>query len=310
MKLFVGIVAFLLSAQVALACSPGPDWPPTPQQEFDRADTVFIGTVTQVVRDGDFYITFEVATTYKGSYVADYYTVTIPDSSAECGYDDAATFTPGSVWVMYTDEEGWTTHLQGNAQYGTIAEARGVMQEFFEADTACIKIYQPVCGLVDTGIRCVTTPCPASEEKTFPNSCYLEQAGAEFLYEGECGYIAPPGNPIVEPPTVQPPVSWPVPSGCQSWYDGCNWCSRDTPTGPAMCTLRACMQQEPAYCESYFEGISIQQPVNPNNPVSSDVQEPEVSIDTLDAAMPVKKQTFVGRVMQFWGNFFTNLFGF
>jgi hypothetical protein len=35
----------------------------------------------------------------------------------------------------------------------------------------CTFQYEPVCGLVDTGKRCVTTPCPASEWQTFSNGC-------------------------------------------------------------------------------------------------------------------------------------------
>ena len=35
----------------------------------------------------------------------------------------------------------------------------------------CTREYRPVCGLRDTGIRCVTTPCDSSEWKTFGNPC-------------------------------------------------------------------------------------------------------------------------------------------
>lgn len=35
----------------------------------------------------------------------------------------------------------------------------------------CTQIYQPVCGLIDTGIRCITTPCPSAEYKTLGNAC-------------------------------------------------------------------------------------------------------------------------------------------
>ncbi|MGB1580392.1 MAG: hypothetical protein ACPHER_02670 [Nevskiales bacterium] len=35
----------------------------------------------------------------------------------------------------------------------------------------CTYEYQPVCGLRDTGIRCVTTPCPSAEWKTYGNAC-------------------------------------------------------------------------------------------------------------------------------------------
>lgn len=35
----------------------------------------------------------------------------------------------------------------------------------------CTRDFRPVCGQVDTGVRCVTTPCPSTEKKTFSNAC-------------------------------------------------------------------------------------------------------------------------------------------
>lgn len=35
----------------------------------------------------------------------------------------------------------------------------------------CTKIYQPVCATRDTGVRCVKSPCPSTETKTYGNSC-------------------------------------------------------------------------------------------------------------------------------------------
>jgi len=35
----------------------------------------------------------------------------------------------------------------------------------------CTQDYHPVCGLRDTGIRCVTTPCDSAEWKTYSNAC-------------------------------------------------------------------------------------------------------------------------------------------
>lgn len=37
--------------------------------------------------------------------------------------------------------------------------------------TMCTREYRPVCADVDTGIRCVTTPCNSSEKKTYANGC-------------------------------------------------------------------------------------------------------------------------------------------
>ena len=37
--------------------------------------------------------------------------------------------------------------------------------------TACTMEYAPVCATRDTGIRCITTPCPSSEQKTFSTAC-------------------------------------------------------------------------------------------------------------------------------------------
>ncbi len=35
----------------------------------------------------------------------------------------------------------------------------------------CTQEYVPVCATKDTGVRCVTTPCPSTEKVTYPNAC-------------------------------------------------------------------------------------------------------------------------------------------
>ncbi len=35
----------------------------------------------------------------------------------------------------------------------------------------CTREYRPVCALVDTGTRCVTTPCPSTKWQTQGNAC-------------------------------------------------------------------------------------------------------------------------------------------
>lgn len=35
----------------------------------------------------------------------------------------------------------------------------------------CTREYNPVCATKDTGVRCVTTPCPSTELKTYATAC-------------------------------------------------------------------------------------------------------------------------------------------
>lgn len=35
----------------------------------------------------------------------------------------------------------------------------------------CTMDYKPVCATRDTGVRCVTTPCPSTEHRTYSNGC-------------------------------------------------------------------------------------------------------------------------------------------
>lgn len=56
----------------------------------------------------------------------------------------------------------------------------------------CTFQYQPVCALVDTGTRCVTTPCPASEWKTMSNACTACSNLDVMAYrEGACDDSSP-----------------------------------------------------------------------------------------------------------------------
>lgn len=51
----------------------------------------------------------------------------------------------------------------------------------------CTMDYTPVCGLRDTGVRCVTTPCPSTEWATYSNGCTACSDTRVFGYvAGEC----------------------------------------------------------------------------------------------------------------------------
>jgi len=51
----------------------------------------------------------------------------------------------------------------------------------------CTKEYRPVCANIDTGIRCVTTPCPSTEKVTKSNACTACSDEKVFSYTpGTC----------------------------------------------------------------------------------------------------------------------------
>ncbi|CAA0094945.1 Uncharacterised protein [Zhongshania aliphaticivorans] len=58
----------------------------------------------------------------------------------------------------------------------TQAPAPPTMQSGFTACEStrpemCTREYRPVCGHIDTGVRCVTAPCPSERHNTYGNAC-------------------------------------------------------------------------------------------------------------------------------------------
>ena len=52
---------------------------------------------------------------------------------------------------------------------------------------ACTMEYAPVCATRDTGVRCITTPCPSSEQVTKSSSCNACSDTKVISYvKGEC----------------------------------------------------------------------------------------------------------------------------
>lgn len=205
----------------AQACSPAPGWPIPLEEQYIQSPTVFVGTVQSVVQDksiyGDYRIMFDIAKGYKNTQAGTTQVIMVRGSSAACGYDDAYSMFPiGSVWAIYADETFGSSSLSQNTKYNSITEAivkvDAIAQE--EKPTICPMHYAPVCGRIDTGIRCITTPCDSTEDITYGNSCMLQGSGAEFLYEGECKDETPlpPQKPVVNKPVVHPPIESPTPT--------------------------------------------------------------------------------------------------
>ena len=72
----------------------------------------------------------------------------------------------------------------------------------------CDQYYNPVCASFNTGIQCVTTPCPTEEYKTYGNRCTAEAAKSPVLFDGECGKLE--GQPIDDQLVACPAIYMPV----------------------------------------------------------------------------------------------------
>jgi len=52
----------------------------------------------------------------------------------------------------------------------------------------CTREYNPVCATKNTGVVCVTTPCPSTEEKTYSTGCTACADPKVIKYkQGQCG---------------------------------------------------------------------------------------------------------------------------
>ena len=50
----------------------------------------------------------------------------------------------------------------------------------------CTMDYNPVCGIIDNGIRCITEPCQSTDANTYSNGCGACSARALGHYPGAC----------------------------------------------------------------------------------------------------------------------------
>lgn len=190
--IFVSILLIILFLIVSpsYACKPGPNYPMNAQDNFDAHPVVFVGTVISTTNTdstrNEQQINFSIDKTYKGT-AGQNIVVTTSISSASCGYDDIKNvFKKGSVWTLYADENFNTTSLYQNKEFKSASEAITQMNKIDSKPKICTLQYDPVCAKKDTGIRCITTPCPSSEIKTYGNKCMMNADDAEFLYDGEC----------------------------------------------------------------------------------------------------------------------------
>lgn len=72
-------------------------------------------------------------------------------------------------------------------QGGATRASSGYVECVVPRPEVCTRDYRPVCGLRDTGIRCVTQPCDSWETKTYGNACSACADGPVYGWKpGEC----------------------------------------------------------------------------------------------------------------------------
>jgi hypothetical protein len=57
----------------------------------------------------------------------------------------------------------------------------------FDEQHSCASVDGPVCARVDTGVRCITTPCPSSVLKPYPDACTAcGNSKVDVVFTGSC----------------------------------------------------------------------------------------------------------------------------
>ena len=145
-----------------------------------------------------------------------------------------------------------------------------------KAQELCSTNFKPVCGV--TEIACFDNePCPPLQ-RTYVNECYLNDAGANLLYNGVCSATeqcaALPDTSDctgaieikLDDDNCETLVCHPdrtaggAPSNCRMWFDGCNVCSRNLVAAELTCSKKTCDTKKPARCIDFFSPSAINPP--------------------------------------------------
>lgn len=81
--------------------------------------------------------------------------------------------------------EGQTFVEEIEEQPAVIAEYHECTEQEKQAE-ACTFEYNPVCGIVDNGIRCIKEPCQSTDAVTFGNACGACAGQSYGYYPGAC----------------------------------------------------------------------------------------------------------------------------
>jgi hypothetical protein len=99
---------------------------------------------------------------------------------------DGETFTEVLPEDQIPSELPGQPQLPGQPDQPAQVEGEKEYHECTERPEICTFEYDPVCGLVDNEVRCITAPCPSFNAEDFGNSCSACSEGANGYYEGTC----------------------------------------------------------------------------------------------------------------------------
>lgn len=96
-------------------------------------------------------------------------------------------FTAGLLLSCQSHKQAGTDVAQVSPPVVTAPESSTQTQCKSPRSQMCTREYRPVCATRDTGVRCVTTPCPSTEKVTKSNACTACADEKVFSYtEGAC----------------------------------------------------------------------------------------------------------------------------
>ena len=120
--------------------------------------------------------------------------------------------------IYECDTGAMHVHLDSGKRLDLYVERHGISVTFLDGSGLelgrvsddpgfCTEEYAPVCAIRETGIVCVTEPCPTHEYATYSNRCKAQADNAVTVFSGECGDLE--GEPFYDQvacPAVYIPV--------------------------------------------------------------------------------------------------------
>ena len=73
--------------------------------------------------------------------------------------------------LLFTIAAACQSNTKDKADTSTKNNTAGFIECKEPRPEICTREYRPVCATRDTGIRCVTTPCPSTEKVTKATAC-------------------------------------------------------------------------------------------------------------------------------------------